>query len=331
MKTMKKIFSALTVCFLALQLLCSCSFGQKQYSATYWDLFDTVTTVTGFADSQKAFDEQARDIYNRLKHYHRLFDIYRDYEGLTNLKTVNDMAGIAPVQVDGAIIDLLTDCVKFHRLTQGRVNVAMGSVLSLWHEARSIGTYIPDAQSLQAAAEHTNIDCLQIDREAGTVYITDPFTRLDVGAIAKGWAVEQVGANAPKGLLLNVGGNVFATGPKEDAPWIVGVQDPQDANSYLCKLQLTGGAAVTSGDYQRTYSVDGKDYHHIIDPETLMPSTYWRSVTVVCPDSALADALSTALFVMPLEQGKALAKSCSAEVLWVDTTGRQYKTDFFNA
>ena len=84
---------------------------------------------------------------------------------------------------------------------------------------------------------------------------------------------------------------------------------------------------VTSGDYQRTYTVDGKQYHHIIDPTTGMPSTYWRSVTVVCADSALADALSTALFVLPLEEGKALAEECGAEVLWLDADGIVYTTE----
>ena len=86
---------------------------------------------------------------------------------------------------------------------------------------------------------------------------------------------------------------------------------------------------VTSGDYQRVYYVDGKAYHHIIDPDTLMPSLYWRSVTVVCSDSGLADALSTALFLLPLEDGKVLAQKCSAEVLWVDETGAEFMTPGF--
>ena len=326
---MKKIFVLPVLAALLMQLLGGCSLGQRQYSATYWDLFDTVTTLTGFAKSQEAFDETVQQLYDQLQGYHRLFDIYREYPGITNLKTVNDMAGIQPVQVEDGIIRLLTDCVEYHRLTQGRVNVAMGSVLALWHQAREQGDYVPDAQSLEAAAAHTDIRCLEIDPEAKTVYLNDPLARLDVGAIAKGWAVQQVALSAPAGMLISVGGNVFATGPKQSAPWIIGVQDPKAPSGYLCKLQLLSGAAVTSGDYQRTYQVDGKAYHHIIDPATRMPSEYWSSVTVVCPDSALADALSTALFVMELEQGKALAQSCGAEVLWVDRAGKQYRTEGF--
>ena len=95
---------------------------------------------------------------------------------------------------------------------------------------------------------------------------------------------------------------------------MVGVQDPKGGDAYLHTLYLSKGSIVTSGDYQRAYMVDGQLYHHIIDPHTLYPGTLWRAVTVVCEDSGLADALSTGLFLMDLEAGKALAQSCGAEV-----------------
>lgn len=92
---------------------------------------------------------------------------------------------------------------------------------------------------------------------------------------------------------------------------------------------MSGGAVVTSGDYQRTYTVDGKQYHHIIDPQTRMPAAYWRSVTVVCEDSGLADALSTAMFLLPAESGMALAESYGVEVLWIGTDGEEIMTPGF--
>jgi thiamine biosynthesis lipoprotein len=88
---------------------------------------------------------------------------------------------------------------------------------------------------------------------------------------------------------------------------------------------------VTSGDYQRAYRVDDQFYHHIIDPETLYPSTYWRSVTIVCDDSGLADALSTALFLLPLEEGRELAEGCAVDVMWVDGNGQMYYTSGFES
>ena len=303
--------------------------GTKQYTATFLTLFDTVTTIVGRAESEEAFRQTAQALHDELLEYHQLFDIYNDYEGLNNLKTVNDNAGIAPVAVDRRIIDLLLDCKEYYDLTGGKVNVAMGSVLSLWHQARENGlndpanACLPDRETLETAADHISLDALVIDEEASTVYLSDPEARLDVGAVAKGWSVQQVCENAPAGLLVSVGGNVCATGPKDDngTPWVVGVQDPEDGDAYLHTLYVTGGSLVTSGDYQRYYVVDGEIYHHIIDPETLYPSAYWRSVTIVCPDSGLADALSTALFLLPLEEGLALLDTCGAMAMWVDREG----------
>lgn len=301
----------------------------KQYTATFLNLFDTVTTIVGRADSEEAFRETAQTIHDQLEHYHQLFDIYNEYDGLNNLKTVNDNAGIAPVEVEQAVIDLLCDCKSYYDATKRRVNPAMGSVLSLWHEARDDGindpvnAYLPDADRLKEAANHMDPDAVVIDEEASTVWLTDPEMRLDVGAIAKGWSVQRVCENVPEGLLISVGGNVCATGPKDKSgtPWVVGIQNPDGGESYLHTLYLTKGCVVTSGDYQRAYVVDGEVYHHIIDPDTLYPSEYWRSVTIVCEDSGLADALSTALFLLPMDQGQAILDEAGAVAMWVDREG----------
>lgn len=323
-------------------LLSGCVVGPKAekpkyYNATFLTLFDTVTTIRGRAESEQEFGGTAQAVHDELLVYHQLFDIYNDYEGLNNLKTVNDNAGIAPVEVDSRIIALLLDCRDYYERTGGRVNVAMGSVLKLWHEARNDGindpanACLPDGEALKEAADHMALDAVIIDEKASTVYISDSEVQLDVGAVAKGWSVQQVSENAPEGLLISVGGNICATGPKEDAgtPWVVGVQDPDRADSYLHTLYLTLGSVVTSGDYQRNYAVDGKLYHHIIDPDTLYPSAYWRSVTIVCDDSGLADALSTALFLLPLEEGQKLLEKCGAEAMWVDGAGNCFYSPGF--
>ena len=311
--------------------------GLTKYNATFLTLFDTVTTIVGFAENEDAFRADAQAIHDELLQYHRLFDIYNDYEGIHNLKTVNDSAGIAPVQVDPRIIDLLTDCVSYYELTGGKVNVAMGSVLYLWHEARNDGindpanARLPEWEDLTAAGEHTAIESLVIDKEVSTVFLSDPSARLDVGAIAKGWSLQRVCEGYKSGLLISLGGNVMATGPKDETgtPWVVGVQDPDQGDNYLHTIYVSSGSVVTSGDYQRTYMVDGKLYHHIIDPETLYPSDYWRSVTIVHPDSGLADALSTALFLLPREEGQKLLDTCGAEAMWVDAGGNLYYSPGF--
>lgn len=333
---MKRFFPLLLA--LAL-LLCGCDGAkteQQQYTATFLTVFDTVTTVVGRDGSEEAFTEKAQAVHDGLLVYHQLFDIYHEYEGLNNLKTINDHPGEA-IEVDRAVIDLLTDCKAYYEMTDGRVNAAMGSVLALWHEARNDGlddpmhAYLPDAEALAEAAKHTSWDSVVIDPENSTVTITDPDLRLDVGAIAKGWSVQRVAETAPEGLLISVGGNVCATGPKDESgtPWVVGVQDPDGGSEYLHTLYLTKGSMVTSGDYQRTYLVDGEFYHHIIDPDTLYPGRLWRAVTVVCPDSGLADALSTALFLLPMEEGQKLLDACDSVAMWVDAEGELYYSTGF--
>ena len=310
---------------------------QKQYTATFLTLFDTVTSIVGRAESEEVFKEKAQSVHDELLEYHQLFDIYNDYDGINNLKTVNDNAGIGPVKVDGRIIALLKDCKAYYDLTDGKVNAAMGSVLYLWHVARNDGlndpvnAYLPKQEALEKAAAHTDFSAVEIDEEASTVYITDADIRLDVGAIAKGWSVQRISETAPRGLLISVGGNVCATGPKDEngTPWVIGIQDPEGGENFLHTLSVTEGSVVTSGDYQRNYGVDGKLYHHIIDPETLYPSTYWRSVTIVCKDSGLADALSTALFLMPQPQGQALLDKAGAMAMWVDGEGNVFYSPGF--
>lgn len=338
---MKRLLALITL--LAL-LLCGCAAPEqepalKQYNASFLTLFDTVTTIVARWESEEGFREASQKVHDDLLYYHQLFDIYNSYEGITNLKDVNDAAGVSPVQVDRAIIDLLLDCKEYYTLTGDRVNVAMGSVLQLWHEARNNGinnpqnARLPDADALKKAAEHTSLDAVVIDEAAGTVFISDPDVRLDVGAVAKGWAAQKAAQNAPKGMLISVGGNVVATGPKDidGTAWVVAIQNPDGGDEHLHTIYVTEGSVVTSGDYQRTYLVEGKAYHHIIDPDTRYPSAYWRSVSVVCSDSGLADALSTALFLLPLEQGQQLLNKCGAEAMWLDTAGNRYYSPGFEA
>lgn len=322
--------------------LCACQKEPEKFNAYSFDYFDTVTTVSGYAESREAFDAVANDVLAQLHEYHRLFTIYHRFEGLENLCTVNELVDgqHRTVTVDERIIDMLLYAKQMHALTDGRVNIAMGSVLSIWHEYRTVGMQdpasaaLPPMERLQAAAQHTDIDKLVIDEQNCTVTITDPQMTLDVGAIAKGYAVEMVARSLEekgiRGYVLNVGGNVRTVGAKADGtPWTVGLENPMDeGEDYLYYLGLAGQTLVTSGSYQRYYLVDGKRYHHIIHPETLMPAEGFVSVSVLTGHSGMADALSTALFCMSVEQGKALVATLQdTEVLWVLPDGTQQRTD----
>lgn len=327
---MKKLLMPL----LLLLLLGGCSEKKQVYQTVYLDVFDTVTTIRGYDVSEEAFREKAEAVHDALQQYHALFDIYHDAP--MGIYAINSNAGVSPVRVDDRVMALLSDCREYYELTGGRVNIAMGSVLRLWHEAREAGlndpdnARLPDREQLKLAAEHVSFDTVLLDEANGTVFLTDPEQRLDVGAVAKGWTAQQVSRLLPEGYLLNLGGNICALGSKPDgSKWVIGVQSPENPDSYLCTVGLQSTSLVTSGDYQRYYTVEGRRYHHIIDPDTLMPSESWRSVSILCPDSGLADCLSTALFLMPLEEGRELAMQCDAEVMWVDTQNRIFQTDGF--
>ena len=192
---------------------------------------------------------------------------------------------------------------------------------------------------LEHASYHTNIEDIIVDAENSTVYRADRELLVDVGAIAKGYAVEMAAKMLEdkniKGYLINVGGNVRAVGAKADGePWSVGVENPDSSSddAYASYLDITDEALVTSGSYQRYYEFDGIRYHHIIDPETLMPSAYYLSVSVLCDDSALADALSTSLFSMPLDDGKLIIESTEGvEAMWILPSGEKTYSSGFNS
>lgn len=311
-----------------------------RYQASFLELFDTVTVIVGYAESEEAFSEISSEFRDLLREYHELYDIYNDYDGVNNIKTINDNAGGEPVEVDQRIIDLLLFAKDMYVRTEGRTNVMLGSVLSLWHDAREYGindpesSFLPDEAELEAANEHVSIDALVIDDEANTVQITDPEASLDVGAVAKGYAVQRVCDEMPSGLLVSVGGNVCATGPRptDGSDWVVGVQDPDGgANDYLLTVNLTSGSIVSSGDYQRYYTVDGVRYSHIIDPETLYPPTLWRAVSVIVDDSGVGDALSTALFCLDRDEGQKLLEEFGAEAVWIPADGSLEFSNGFEA
>ena len=308
------------VCFAMLVciLLSACGAGGGQrlnrYSAQYFDLFDTVTVFTAYASDEEEFNRFAEEMHEEMVIYHRLSDIYNDYDGISNIKTVNDNAGAAPVQVDERLIGLLEEAAGLCKLTDGAVNIAMGSVLSVWHDYREAAladpaqAQVPPMELLKEAAAHTDIEDLKIDREASAVYLSDPKMSLDAGAVAKGYATEMVcrklQADGLTCFMLNVGGNVRTVGRKPSdtgggflrfgaadpgESWSVGVQNPDtdSREAYLHTVGIADCSLVTSGTYQRYYEVGGVRYHHIIHPDLLMPWDRYASVTILCEDSGI--------------------------------------------
>ncbi len=343
---MKRFTAIITVICLML-CLNGCKEEKTKYTDYSFDYFDTATSIVGYETSKEAFDAVCSEIKPLLKKYHQLYNIYNRYDGINNLCTINDLNdGVHnTVKVDREIIELLAYAKEIYQMTEGRTNVAMGSVLSIWHQYRTDGinnpedAQLPPMDKLKAAAEHTDIEDMIIDENANTVYLSDPEMRLDVGAIAKGYAVERIAQYMEQkgisGYLLNVGGNVRCVGsPAKGRPWTVGIENPDVENKeepYAAYLHLTDETLVTSGSYQRYYTVDGQRYHHIIDPDTLMPGTKFQSVSVLSADSGLGDGLSTALFTMSYEEGLALIeKTEGVDAMWILSDGERRFSSHFN-
>jgi len=333
---MKRVLSVLL-----LFVLCGCA-GQdnhpahQKYQTGFTEYFDTVILITGFAETEEEFDRYAEIITERLAELHRLFDIYNEYKGINNLYTVNQNAGLSPVAVDGELIDMLLLAREGYELSGGAVNIALGSVLRIWHEYRAEGEKLPPMEDLRKAMELTDMEDVLIDREAGTVFLRKAGMSLDIGSVAKAYAAQlavQAAADAGmRSVLVSAGGNIVSFGKPLDGErdrWIVAIQDPDNPNSdiYADTIYGTDLTVSCSGGYQRNYTVDGQIYHHIIDPETLMPANRFKQVAVIHPNAGLADLLSTALFILPYEEGAELAAACGADVLWIDLDGQWYGTE----
>ena len=318
--------------FLAASLL-SCSQSLSRFSVTYTDVFDTVTTITAYAKSEAEFDKAAEAAHEELLRLHKLYDIYNEYDGITNLAALNRLCKDGPQKVDIDIENLIKTGLQFAEITNGKLNIASGAVLKLWKNCRDDGYGVPDEELLSRAGEH--IDYHSVTVENGTLASSDGDISFDVGSIAKGYATERAASvlkeHGITDFLINSGGNVVTGGKKPDGDWVVGIQDPDDSAGIYKKIKVSGKAVVTSGDYQRYYEYNGERYSHIIDMDTLYPARLYRSVTVVCDSSTDADALSTALFCMSMQDGMALLKQFDAEALWILSDGECEMTEGFSS
>lgn len=315
----------------------------KKLDKTYYEYFDTVTTLLTYSDDEDEFKRISEVLEKELAKYHKLYNSYDEFEGVNNFKTINDKAGVEPVKVEPEIIELIDYSKEMYELTGGKINIALGRVLEVWHNYRDIATKDPDSaaipsdKELEEAAKHKDIDAIEVDHENSTVFIKDPEVRIDIGAIGKGFATEKI-AEVLKNEgftsgLLSVGGDdvIIGLNPNnEEGKWKIAVQNPfldQKDKPYAAVVDVSDTTFVTSGDYQRYFTVDGKNYHHIIDPETNYPSDKWKSVSVTTDSIALADTLSTYLFLIDQEEGQKILDENNALGYWIDTEGNEYKSE----
>lgn len=339
---MKKI---LVLLVLALGLS-GCS--MNYYTKTFNGYMDTITTYITYASSQSVFDKQCDYIEKRLNYYDHLFDAYHQ-RSVNNIYTINKNANKKAVKVDQDLYDLLALSIRRYHTISDEVNLAMGRVTALYQKARNTAlsnkgvASPPAAAALKKAGKTVLMNNIVLNKKKRTVYVKGK-TQLDVGAVAKGYAMEKIKKGLiDKGIktfLLNGGGNVVSYGKRaknyDQASYLdeckekycVGIASPQDGNfddgqDYEAVLVADGTSIVTSGDYQRYFKDQkGKRYCHLISPKTFKPGRAMRSVSVVTKDSSLADFLSTALFLIGYQKGKALVeKTKGVEAIWLLNDG----------
>ena len=304
----------------------------QRFSESFLDTFDTLTTVTAYTRSHEEFIYFSRDVIREeLRRLHRLFDIFNEYEGINNIRTINNNAGIAPVEVDPVIIEMLQLALEAYHISGGLVNVTIGPVTNIWRVAISERA-VPDMEVLLAAARYIDINDLIINEEAGTVFLRREGMSLDVGAIAKGFSIELAAQAAIEAglesFMLYVGGDVrVAGGPRGGVrdTWGIGVQNPR-GGERIGAVFVTDTSVFSSGDYMRFFEVDGQRYHHIIDPRTLMPATGHMGATVVYPYAGMVSVFSIIAFVMDTNEAKELLTDFGAQAIWMLQDGTVVST-----
>lgn len=323
---MKKICTLFLLCF---TLLSGCTQSNPKDLSSYKNIdytagFDTFLQLIGYTESQEKLDKKMEKAVEIFTLYNNYFDIYNTYEGINNLKTINDNAGIKPVEVSDEIIECLVKAQEFYELSNHEFDITLGALLQVWHQYREEGIELnnqgelgnlPSEEELNQAKACTGWQYVEIDEEKNTVYINNPCVSLDVGGIAKGFSAEKIAKALENELyagIVNAGGNNRTLNTKPDgSAWNSGIQHPNDLAKSLLIVSVEGSQSiVTSGDYQRYYiAEDLKAYHHIIDPSSGYPASLYRSVTIITEDSGDADALSTTLFTLSIDEGKKVLES----------------------
>ena len=345
---MKKVVPIILIGILVIGTLVGCQTSPEytKYSDSFFDTFDTITQIVGYTQTEEEFNEYVDKIHSRMQDLHKLYDKYNTYEGINNLKTINDNAGKQPIKVDKELLDLIVFSKEMYEKTGKETNIAMGSVLSIWSEYRDeaeidpANAKIPPIEELLAANEHTDLNKVIVDVENSTVYLEDPLMSLDVGAVAKGYATEIIAREIEqagfRSGIISAGGNVRTIGKPLDnvrERWGIGIQNPDSfidnsESNVLETVFINDASVVSSGDYQRFYMVGDKVIHHLIDPKTLMPGDYHRAVSVITANSGEADFLSTTVFLLSYEEGKDLVESLDGvEALWVFKDGTVEATE----
>lgn len=267
------------------------------------------TEATAAACAAAAFAEQRR-----------VDALMSDYKGDSEVSRVNRDAFERPVPIGAETLEVVRKAIYFSELSEGAFDVTVGPFVDLWRAAAEANAP-PTEAALAEARSKVGYDKLILDESAGTIRFAVAGMRIDLGGIAKGYAIdksiEAMKQRGAVGGMVDIGGDVrcFGQPPQGQGTWLIGLQDPDVApddlgsGKPLLVLKITDEAVTTSGDYRRFTSVAGEKESHILDTHTGRGASQLASVTIIAPDGITADALATAVSVMGAEKGMALIET----------------------
>lgn len=306
----------------------SCSGGGEQIFRDSKLLMGTVVQITigGVPESQaRAAMEEA---FAEIERIDRLLSSYRQESVIARL---NREGHQQKIPLDKEIFDMLRESLAISERSSGAFDVTIWPVSKLWGFDK--GGSLPEPGSLAQAVKMVGYRDLILEESGHSVGYGRQGMGVDLGAIAKGWAVdramEKLAAGGIANGIIDAGGDLRLSGSRPGKGfWRIGVQHPRDTGALLFTLDLTDTAIVTSGDYERSFEERGVRYHHILDPATGMPARGCQSVTVLAPTAAEADAAATAAFVLGAERGVAFLRSRpGVRGVIVDAAGALHWTD----
>nr|WP_281273117.1 FAD:protein FMN transferase [Desulfosoma caldarium] len=251
---------------------------------------------------EAAFEEMAR--------LEAMMSVFRED---SELSRVNREASRHPVTVSPELYRVIELSLHISQITQGAFDITVGPLMNLWPFDKN-EKKLPSSQAIQEALSRVGYHHVVLSSKDRSVFFSVPGMVLDLGGIAKGFAIDQA-VNVLKGrgiaaALVNAGGDILAYGTKPDGqPWRVGLQHPRNSQDLLTVLTMSDQAMVTSGDYERYFLVDGKRYSHIVDPRSGFTARATASVTVMADSAAFADGLATGILVLGPEDGMAVVES----------------------
>ena len=304
--------------------------ADREYSSDQF-LMDTLISIKVYGRNPETLKKAVAEAYAEMRRIAELADSFPPPGSAaaetSDICRINAQAGKRPVRVDGDTLGMLVLAKKYCELSGGAFDVTVGPLMDLWGFGGK-NPQLPPADRIKAALAKVGSKDLVLNQQDGTVFLRRAGMKLDLGAVAKGYATEkalQVLKNhGIEKALIDAGGNIRVLGRNtHDAPWRIGIKDPRKSDAIVAVLQLEDASAVTSADYYRGFEAGGKRYHHILDPRTGYPADHNISVTVVTNDAGLADILSTVFFVLTPDEALELAgKMAGVELVLVSADRR---------